>query len=383
MFRKISSLSLALAMTFASAVLVSAQVASSPTDGTNPIEPSASPVAYVFVSSSPASGSNQVNAFAAASSGALAPIPGSPFSTDVSYLAVNGKYLFGTDGINIDSFSIASNGAIKQVNSYTAEPGGGLISIYLDHTGTSLYADYYTTNNDYLSYTIDNATGAVTFIKDLPEGPPNNSPVSFIGSNQFAYSSSCYHYDPEVYGVQRADNGALISLNTSIPFPTAPPGDFFCPWLATADPTDHLAVAMQPLNGIFVIVGPYQLASYTADSSGNLTTSSSYSTMPKVAVSTVQDYRMSPSGTLLAVGGTSGLQVFHFNGANPITKYTGLLTATEIDQVFWDNDNHLYAISRTTGKLFVFTVTPTRVAQAPGSPHSIAGLEYFIVLPKT
>jgi hypothetical protein len=38
---------------------------------------------------------------------------------------------------------------------------------------------------------------------------------------------------------------------------------------------------------------------------------------------------------------------------------TGLLTTDEVDQVFWDNDNHLYAIGQAAGKLFVFTGTPT------------------------
>ncbi|HEY6181900.1 MAG TPA: hypothetical protein VIW67_06610 [Terriglobales bacterium] len=46
--------------------------------------------------------------------------------------------------------------------------------------------------------------------------------------------------------------------------------------------------------------------------------------MPTVAVGNVSDYRMSPSGKFLAVGGTGGLRIFHFNGANPITKLTGL-----------------------------------------------------------
>jgi hypothetical protein len=77
-----------------------------------------------------------------------------------------------------------------------------------------------------------------------------------------------------------------------------------------------------------------------------------------------------------------GLQVFHFNGSNPITHYTGLLTKDEIDQFFWDNDNHLYAISNASGKLFVFTVTPTSVSQAPGSPYTISQPLNIIVLPK-
>jgi hypothetical protein len=91
---------------------------------------------------------------------------------------------------------------------------------------------------------------------------------------------------------------------------------------------------------------------------------------------------MSPSGQYLAVGGTSGLQIFHFNGANPITKFTGLVTTKQIDQLFWDNSNHLYAISRTAGKLFVYSVSSTGVKRAPGSPHTIATPQNIIVLPK-
>ncbi|MGA9390479.1 MAG: hypothetical protein WBV69_08540 [Candidatus Sulfotelmatobacter sp.] len=50
--------------------------------------------------------------------------------------------------------------------------------------------------------------------------------------------------------------------------------------------------------------------------------------------------------------------------------------------MFWDNDNHLYAVSPAAGKLFVFTVTPTSYSQAPASPHSITGAQNLIVLPK-
>lgn len=77
------------------------------------------------------------------------------------------------------------------------------------------------------------------------------------------------------------------------------------------------------------------------------------------------------------------MQIFHFNGANPITKFTGVLTRDQIDQLFWDNANHLYAVSGTSGKLFVWTVTSTGVTPAPGSPHSITKAQSsLIVLPK-
>jgi hypothetical protein len=104
--------------------------------------------------------------------------------------------------------------------------------------------------------------------------------------------------------------------------------------------------------------------------------------MPQVAVGSITDLNMAPGGKLLAVGGTGGLQIFHFNGASPITHYTGLLTTNEIDQFFWDNQNHLYAISKTAGKLYVFTVTPASYVEAPGSPYSINQPVNVIVQPK-
>jgi hypothetical protein len=50
--------------------------------------------------------------------------------------------------------------------------------------------------------------------------------------------------------------------------------------------------------------------------------------------------------------------------------------------MFWDNANHLYAISSTAGELYVYTITSKGVAQAPGYPHSITAPENVIVLPK-
>jgi len=128
--------------------------------------------------------------------------------------------------------------------------------------------------------------------------------------------------------------------------------------------------------------GPAQLATYAADRSGNLTTRSTFSNMPVTAVQYVADLKMSPTGKLLAVAGTAGLQVFHLNGANPITHYTGLIVKGEVDQMFWDNDNHLYAISRSASQVFVFTITPTSVSQAAGSPYTVTNPQSITVLPR-
>jgi outer membrane protein assembly factor BamB len=107
--------------------------------------------------------------------------------------------------------------------------------------------------------------------------------------------------------------------------------------------------------------------------------------MPAVAVGDVADIAMSPSGKLLAVAGSSGVQVFHFNGSSPITHYTAVLTkdaVAQVDQLFWDNANHLYAISQAAGKLFVFTVTATSYSQAAGSPYTITNPGSIVVLGK-
>jgi hypothetical protein len=385
MSRGISVCLVAVATICASTVLASAQVTSSPTDNSTS-NPATSPVAYVYVSNAASSTTNQINGYAAASNGSLTAISGSPFKQNVNWMAVNGTWLFGVANLDEDiySFKIGSNGALSLKDKYTVVTNGdGVISDYLDHTGSTLYADLYSTNNDYLSYSINQSNGMITAIGDLPGGPSNNSPVSFIGNNVFAYSSSCYHFGPEIIGVKRASSGTLSYLNNfNPPYPAEKSGGFYCPWLAAADPTNHLAIAMEPLTSTWAQDGPWQLATYTVDGSGNLTTNSTYQNMPSVLVGTVSNYWMSPSGKYLAVGGSSGLQIFHFNGANPITKFTGLLTSSPIEQIFWDNANHVYAISHESSKLFVYTVTSSGVTQAPGSPHWIKSPQNLIVLPK-
>ena len=373
MSRSISLCSLAIAAICASTVLASAQVTSSPTDTG---KPGSSPVAYVYVSTSQ-SGTGQIDGFAAF---------GSPFPYAVSYMAANSGWLFdinASDNNLIESNIIASDGAIAQAYTYQVQQtGGGLVNLFLDHTGSSLYSDYYTTNNDYLAFAIDQGNGEFEYLNDLPGGPGFGYVLSFIGNNRYAYSSNCYHFSPAIYGVVRNSSGNISSLKINPPLPAIPTGYGYCPYLAAADPTNHLAIAVQALNSNEQVAGPYQFASYTADASGNLTTNSTYKNMPATLVGLVNDYWMSPDGKYLAVGGSKGLQLFHFNGANPLTKFTGLITSDSIDQMFWDNANHLYAISRKAGKLFVYTVTSTGVTRAPGSPHAIAGAQNIVVLPK-
>jgi hypothetical protein len=383
---------LILLSTLASSVLASSQVMPSLTESDAQPPAGSSPVAFVYVTSNPSGSNYEINAYAAASTGKLTTIPGSPFSADVQYMAVNGKYLFATNGIDIDSFTIASNGSLTfaaSINAQQLNQGdcGGPGQIFLDHSGETLYdMDYLgniCANNPYQSFGVDNAVGSLTYLGVTAAASPQfDTPLSFISDNNYAYGSSCYHFNPEIYGFARNSDQTLSLLNNNPPMPEAQTGDFFCPYLAAADPAGHLVVPVQELTGNWGTASLPQLAVYTADSAGNLTTTSTYANMPKMQVGAVINLSMAPSGKLLAVSGTSGMQVFHVNGANPLTHYTSLITTDQVTQMFWDNDNHLYAISNA-GHVFVYAITPSKISPVAGSPYSITKPQNIIVLPKT
>jgi hypothetical protein len=353
-------------------------------------------VAYVYVSARKTSSVNEIYAFSAASTGKLTRVSGSPFHGSVVSMAVTAKHLFGADvnGKEIDSFSIESDGALKQIESinvqkYNGYECGGPGPLFLDHTGATLYdLDLFgniCANNTYQSFRIEKPTGELNYLGSDGSDPWFNVPLSFIGNDIYAYGAACLQEMYwEIYGFKRHSDGMLTQANISEPTPTAKGGDFYCPNLTAADPTNHVAITFQATDGeTFNPDGPPQIATYTAsEENGNLTTKSTRENMPETEVVNVTDIKMSPSGKLLAVAGTGGLQIFHWNGADPVTRYTGLLTTDQVDQSFWDDDNHLYAISQATGKLFVFTITPTSAKEASGSPYTINNPRALTVQPR-
>jgi hypothetical protein len=369
----------------------------SPTEieGSSEAVVSTAPVAYVYVSSNVYASNPRIYAYGAASNGKLTAVAGSPFTAAIAYggsLAVNAKYLFATNGVDILSFAVASNGALHRVASKDAQgfnqsDCGGPVSLFLDRSGATLYdEDVYSdcANNAYQFFGVGASSGDLNYLGTTARTTPEfEVPLSFVGNNKYAYGASCYHWNQVIFGFARTSDGALTSLDIDSAMPEAQNGNFYCPYLSATDSADHVVVPVQPMsNASFEPSGAYQLAIYTADSSGNLTTNSTYSNMPKVSVGGVTSISLSPSGKLLAVGGTAGVQVFHFNGANPVTKFTGLLNSVEVDQLSWDNDNHLYAISQSGGKLFVFTVTPTSHSPVAGSPYIVTQPQNISVLTK-
>ena len=371
----------------------SAQVPPSTPSASNP----SAPVAYIYVASSPGNGQpDVVVGYSASSSGALSPIPGSPFQEDAASMAVNGKYLMAASSSNgsstIDTLQIESNGALTKLTSTScSQPGHvclGIFNLFFDHTGSDLYVmdEDDSTNDTTSSFAVDKSSGVLNYLGDTVTGafPGDFTGTFFIGDNVYAYSadqSGCMY--PNIYAFQRESSGFLNLIQENYNVPTPPPGvRVYYPDLTVADPTNNLAFIEQPANPPGCAPGPLQIAVYTADASGNIHTYSTYKNMAPMLIQSPYDMKMSPSGKLLAVGGQEGLQVFHFNGASPVTHYTGLLTKNPIVQMFWDNSDHLYAIS-SAGKLYVGTITPTKLAMAPGSPYSVMSPQHLIVQPLT
>jgi hypothetical protein len=355
-----------------------------------------SPVAYIYVASTPPnSKTNEIVAYVAAPDGSLSPVAGSPFPDNVSSMAVNGKYLMAANVAkpDLDAYKIESDGSLTYASSTNYQKydyGCGYAGpIFFDHTGATLYVMEFDGSSScatsiYASYAVQAAGGLKYLGMDNTGGFPGSYyAASFIGNNVYAYTaedSACMYY--QIYGFKRSTSGLLNGFNVKYNLPPPPKGvRAYIPVLSAADPTNHVAFIMTPANPPGCAPGPLQLASYTADANGNLKTTNTRSNMPATLISGWNDLKMSPSGKLLAIGGQEGLQLFHFNGASPITHYTGLLTRDAITQMFWDNSDHLYAISQTSGKLFVFTITPTGHQQAPGSPYTISSPNNIIVQP--
>jgi hypothetical protein len=354
-------------------------------------------VAYVYVANNPKNSStNEITAFAAEANGKLKPISGSPFRENVAAMAVDGGHLLAVNKSqpNIDTFVIESSGALRYEASadYARYSGTDDCTvanqIFFDHTGSTLYVQEFNAdcaNTGVASFWLNKTSGKLHYLGVDITGafPGDNNAASFTGSNRYAYTavnSDCMYYT--IYGFKRGSNGLLTSAGSVANLPTPPPNfRRFIPDLVAADPYNNLAVLMQPANPPGCSSEPLQIATYTANSSGVLRTKSTYADMPSTLIATPYDMKMSPSGKLVAVAGQEGIQVFFFNESYPAVRYTGLLTKAPINQIFWDNSDHLYGISQATNKLYVFTVTPTHTSHAPGSPYPISDPQHLIVQP--
>jgi hypothetical protein len=356
-------------------------------------------VAYVYVASS-----TQISGYSAAATGQLAPIIGLPIPASVSHLSTTSKTLFGpgTDNANMYSFNIGPGGLlvpgpvtdVQQFNpngcpatlgpTQIGPTGQYLYSLVMEGPcggGEAATFEYPIKSGGALG----EGEGEGWYTQIDHAGPMN--PVRVLGNGQYAFFTGCEHDGDDYTPV------TLITFPGSTIFPggmypdgrytDAPepsdPEDFFCPAMLATDPTTHIAYAFRKFYpSLNELSTPYYLASYSVDTMGNLSTESNYSNMPSASIGTLSTLSISPSGSLLAVAGSYGFELFHFNGGNPITKIAGLVASDPVTELGWDKAGHLYVL--TQSKLYVYTATTSGVTEATGSPYTLTGAGPFSMI---
>lgn len=357
----------------------------------------AAPIANVYVQTQ-----HGVNVYNASPSGQLTLVKGSPFTDAGQMEGINGGFLLSVGTDYLHSYRLESDGAVgaqaaqidtQKYAGYQCGTTAG--DALLDHTGQFFTVGLYGSNSSdcssLQSYKLA-PNGEFTFLGDSVStdgvhGSTYQVNVSTYSSNDlFAYGVQQQQGASVFLAYRRGTAGDLVvngSFTEKDPTPN-PTDSNYAPWLVAADNASHLAVVM---NEPF---GPnccsyFQLASYTInDQTGAITSTNTWQNMPALQIYP-NDIAMSWSGNLVAVGGL-GLQLYHFNGASPATAFGGvLLPKVNIDQVAFDKQNHLYALSVSGSQLYVYTVTSSSVTEAPGSPYAISkpySDDSLIVVPK-
>ena len=368
----------------------------------------ASPVAYVYVQK-PVQGDYVVApiyAYTAASNGKLTPIKGSPFHVMGNMIGNTGSHLITLGAAFMYSYDVSPSGVIGAQTSeidnqlYSGSECGRAYTPYLnppgemDDTGSYAYA-FLSGGSCYAlqTYQVQKPSGDLTFKgsaiwEDACTGSVENSVAlpTIAGDNLFAYSiqgvQACNVF-ALFEGFNRESSGTLdFNSSFSAVMPTPPPGGwYYVPQIAQLtgisfahDTSNHMAIPVQAAKsgaGGEEYYAFSQIASYTIDKDGNISTTNTWQNMPTLANGTLNEMKIAPSGKLLAVSVQTGVQFYHFNGAKPITEFTGVVgTSGYITTMAWDKDNHLYAINGATGRLHIYEATPTSVKEVSGSPYN-------------
>jgi 6-phosphogluconolactonase (cycloisomerase 2 family) len=211
------------------------------------------------------SDAGKIDALHADATGALSPILGSPFlGGGTLYLTLDplNRFVFASDDAppgNIAAFTIGSTGAL------TAAPGSPFATIpgyvgntkptqiVTDATGSFVYTGLMATGQ--VAFSVDASTGALTLVPGSPF-PAGNNPLSLAAVNNFLYVSNFTDGTISGYSINPS-NGALTALAGSPfaihggPLVASPFGGF----LYTTGPSGLLAFSINPQTGALTQVG--------------------------------------------------------------------------------------------------------------------------------
>jgi hypothetical protein len=351
----------------------------------------ASSAAYIYESADVPNTNSAVQAiygYALSSSGKISPIPGNPFGKGdgINYSMVcNGTYLFGISWgnpnsvtwQNIITYRIASDGALTKVQTtpaakYATTSGTHLIygPLALDHSGEFLYVGVtggpqLDDNYGIMAFQVNKETGALEFLGETtPFYGVDTRAIHFTGDDKYAFDEANHEY-------MAAGNKTLVALSNET---DAGFGE------------TNLLVDADPLSNLAVMGKDGQLQSWLVHANGDLTQhSSDGKTLIKTNLYPNNDNQMyfSPNGSMLAIAGY-GLDLYHFNGARPITNYKELIApgvfqsengntvGTWVMALGWDNGDHFITINQyrpnypsPSGPWYweIYNVTSTSVTQ--------------------
>jgi hypothetical protein len=342
--------------------------------------------AYVYVQSQGPAG--PVYGYNASSSGQISAISGSPFKPGTMIIGSNGSEFFTMGHTTLHSWAIGSNGAIGSQlsdiaftnfdsDSCAGSQDGDATGV-LDHTGKYIYvvlqnyemAKTSDTCQAYQSYLLSSG-GGFTFDGQTVYNSLENASAglpSILGNESFAYANYNVFGTNNFLTFQRNPSGTLSNISVNETDPTLTGGQYNA-YYPDADPaSSFLAVQLYVNNDT---TKPPQLASYTVDAQGNLSSTNTEGNMPASGLINPRS-TFSPDGKMIAFyadngasNAASGIEIYNFNGAAPLTLYQKVLTGTPIEQVAWDTSGHLYAISKAENHMYVFNVSSSSITVDP------------------
>lgn len=349
--------------------------------------------------------------FSIAADGSLTPVPGSPLlSAGLCPLSTVGSRhsLFGADGFAIYSYAIHADGCLTLQN-WLADgqgipqiPNIGPDRLFFDRSASSLYSWDFVPPEEafFASYSFDSGTGAVT-----PTGQTTTNMISesdvlvFSSDNRFAVTADTqYRSGPAVSQFQRLSDGTLKFLTTAPPPATTAQYTSFYPFGAAADGFNHFVVPGYVCYGppFCDSTGPWQLAVYSVDASGNLVTSSTDANMaqaPALAVNWGPNgMAFSPDSHYYAISGYSGIDVYSWDSTAATLTHIASINNTQgtctnnagcsgpgYGALAWDSHDHL--ITTFGNQVLVYNVTASAVTPAPGSPYTVQNPISFTIVP--
>jgi hypothetical protein len=333
----------------------------------------------VFVASrdgTPGAQTGEITGFSVAADGSTTPAQGSPFTGANGSLATNGKFLAATDGTNIVAFAIGANGNLTQVSTINgtahndSPTGSGVGALSLDRSGSTLYAgeiNFQGADNNAIAFFNLAPNGSLSFIANSGINVNFGGRLTFTSDNQRAYGQGCFFLGWTLYGLTRNPDGTLAIFDDHAPSPPIQNNQFFCPGPSSASPAGNF------LAGVIVPEGQAgvndSLSVYVINSDGTLTlVPSSIMATPFMFLS---DIEFDPSGTFLAAATSGGVQIYRLTSGTLAAVGPPRDVDTSFDLVRWDTFGHLYAISGSAQRLFIYSASQGTLSPAPGSPYSV------------